>query len=328
MLAEAGALERDVAIPPVIQALLASRLEQLQPEERGLLGRASVEGESFHVGAVSALSAENERSHVRGTALGLVRKELVAPDRPTLPGEEAFRFRHALIRDAAYDALPKEERAHLHERYAHWLEETLGDHTMEVDEFLGYHLEQAYRYETELATPDGRIVHLASRAATHLQSAGRRALRRADLPAAIGLFDRTLALLPSDDPMGLELMPELAFALFFVGQHERGEAVATDAISAALSAGDRRTEAHAVVVRSVARMYLNPHTVDLDQVDRKLLGPPQSSMTWTTTSAGRAWVTFFSRRSISPGGPRPQPTQPRTHCAMRGLQRAGRTRSP
>ena len=62
-------------------------------------------------------------AHVTPRLAALVRKELIRPDEPQAPGEDAFRFRHLLIRDAAYDGLPKAKRAELHERFADWLEE-------------------------------------------------------------------------------------------------------------------------------------------------------------------------------------------------------------
>ena len=103
----------------------------------------------------------------------LVRKELIRPDRPQLAGEDGFRFRHLLIRDAAYDALPKATRAELHERFAAWLEEH-GAELVELDEILGYHLEQACRYLAELglAADD----QLAAAARRRLTAAGRRAI--------------------------------------------------------------------------------------------------------------------------------------------------------
>ena len=81
-----------------------------------------------------------------------MRKELVRPDKAQLPGEDAFRFRHLLIRDAAYGALPKTARAELHERFAEWLAEH-GVGLVELDEILGYHFEQAARYRAELGSP-------------------------------------------------------------------------------------------------------------------------------------------------------------------------------
>ena len=85
----------------------------------------------------------------------LVRRELVRPDRPRSRGEDGYRFRHLLIRDAAYEALPKATRADLHERFAAWLDEH-GEASSSWDEILGYHLEQACRYaRSGLASRDG-----------------------------------------------------------------------------------------------------------------------------------------------------------------------------
>ena len=103
-------------MPATLKALLAARLDQLEAAERGVLERGAVEGELFHRGAVQALAPDEARGAARLTAL--VRKELIRPDRPLLPAEDGFRFCHLLIRDAAYDALPKATRAELHERFA------------------------------------------------------------------------------------------------------------------------------------------------------------------------------------------------------------------
>ena len=85
--------------------------------------------------------------------MSLVRKGLVKPSRGEVPGEDAYRFRHSLICDETYAGIPKAVRAELHERFARWLQaqaregQGFGVH----DEIVGYHLEQAYRYRTELA---------------------------------------------------------------------------------------------------------------------------------------------------------------------------------
>src|SRR5204862_7972751 len=159
-----------VIVPGTIQALLAARLEQLEPAERGVLERGSIEGRVFHRGAVQALAPEE--TQVESRLNGLVRKELVRPDKAQLPGEDAYRFRHLLIRDAAYEALPKSTRGELHERFAAWLEGH-GAELVEVDEIVGYHLEQAYRYQAELGNVDES---LGRRAAARLSAAGRRSL--------------------------------------------------------------------------------------------------------------------------------------------------------
>ena len=184
---------RDLAVPPTIQALLAARLDQLRTEDRTVLECGSIEGQSFHRGTVQVM-APQERD-VSGRLMTLVRQDLLRPDRAVLPGEEAFRFRHLLIRDAAYEALSKADRAQLHERFARWLERR-GTGLIELDEIAGYHLQQAFRYRCELGPADDNAHRLAGDAAAHLEVAGRRAMDRGDTGAAVNLLERAEALLP------------------------------------------------------------------------------------------------------------------------------------
>src|SRR5439155_13767165 len=132
----------DVAVPPNLQALLVARLDQLETAERSVLERGAIEGEIFHRGAVQALSGDGQ---VAPRVAALARRQLIRPDKPQFPGEDAFRFCHLLIRDAAYAALTKAVRAELHARFAAWLEER-GRALVERAEILGYHLEQAALY--------------------------------------------------------------------------------------------------------------------------------------------------------------------------------------
>ena len=122
--------------------------------------------------------------------MDLVRRDLIRPDVADFAGEEAYRFRHALIRDAAYRSLPKGTSADLHERFAGWLERAAGERLREFEEIVGYHLEQAFRYRAALGSIDTHAATLATRSAQRLEAAGRRALARSDLPAAIGLLER------------------------------------------------------------------------------------------------------------------------------------------
>jgi class 3 adenylate cyclase/tetratricopeptide (TPR) repeat protein len=220
----------DVSVPPTIQALLAARLDQLDSSERGVLERGAVEGRVFHRGAVQALAPEEQQVVARLTSL--VRKELVRPDKAQLPGEDAFRFRHLLIRDAAYDGLPKAIRADLHERFATWLEEH-GRDIVELDEILGYHLEQAVQYRAELGVPDDA---LAERAAEHLAAAGHRAELRGDVNAAVNLLERAFRL-RVDLAYDVELAVDLGDDLFWSGRLAEAEALMRDAVAHA-EAGD------------------------------------------------------------------------------------------
>src|SRR5207245_8581149 len=142
----------ELEIPLTIQALLAGRIDRLGPEERSVIERASIEGRLFHRGSVAELLPEQARAGVGGHLMTLVRKDFIRPDRSQLPGDDGYRFGHILIRDAAYDSIPKKLRAELHERFADWLESRLGDDA--PNEILGYHLEQSYGYRVELGQDD------------------------------------------------------------------------------------------------------------------------------------------------------------------------------
>jgi class 3 adenylate cyclase/tetratricopeptide (TPR) repeat protein len=214
MLAEGAS--GDLAIPPTIQALLASRLDRLTADERMTVECAAIQGQEFRQDALASLVPEELGERLSEIHHSLVRKDLVRPS-----GDETFKFKHLLLRDAAYDALPKEQRAELHERFADWLEPV----EPELEEIRGYHLEQAYRYRTELGPADDRTRKLARRGAALLASAGHRANERGDVHATATLLDRAIALLPEDDPDAVALLPELGDALVETGNISRAAAL-------------------------------------------------------------------------------------------------------
>ena len=251
MLAMADEVEGDVVVPPTLQALLAARLDQLETAERSVLERGAIEGEVFHRGAVQALAPEEAQVTPRLAAL--VRKELIRPNKPHLAGEDGFRFRHLLIRDAAYDALPKAVRADLHERFAAWLEER-GTELVELDEILGYHLEQACRYRAELGTPDDM---LAATARQRLATAGRRAYARADNGAAVSLLERAAALIPPAE-FDVALETDLVDALFWAGRGRDAVRRAGSLAERAAAAGDRVGELCGRIKEATARAFDEP----------------------------------------------------------------------
>jgi class 3 adenylate cyclase/tetratricopeptide (TPR) repeat protein len=248
MLAENDDRNGEIAVPPTIHALLAARLDQLPADERATIERASVVGKEFWHGAVLALSPPTARVTV--SLQRLVRKEFIRPDRSTFVGEDAFRFGHILIRDAAYAATSKQLRAELHERFAGWLEAK----SSEYDEIVGYHLEQAFRYRAELGRVDEFARELAARAIAHLGSAGRRAFARGDVPAAANLLWRATALFAEDDPRRLEFVPELGYALCEMGELAVADRFLTEASEQARRHGDRRVEAYTLLHRAQVRV--------------------------------------------------------------------------
>ena len=234
MLAMAGEATGEVVVPPSLQAVLAARLDQLEPAERSVLERGAVEGEIFHRGAVQALS--HDTAQVTPRLAALVRKRLIRPDRPQLAGEDGFRFCHLLIRDAAYNSLPKATRADFHERFAAWLAQHDAS-LVEQDELFGYHLEQACLYRSELGIPDDDGA-VAGAARQRLTAGGRRAASRQDYGAALSLFERAAALAPPDE-LDLALALELGDALFWTGRGADALRRANDFAERAAAAGDR-----------------------------------------------------------------------------------------
>ena len=190
-----------VTVPPTVKALLAARLEGLPEDERAVARRASVIGRSFEVAALGALDAARSTDLGR-SLLALVRKELLRPDRAELTVGDAFRFRHVLIRDAAYDALSKAERATLHERVADWLERAAGDRLPEVQEILAFHLGEAHRYRLELGVPSAQLEDLAMRAGRAHLDAARTAYAHEDVRAAFASTTRAVDVLRVSRALG------------------------------------------------------------------------------------------------------------------------------
>ena len=208
--------------------------------------------------AARSRHSQPRRNRSSAQLVALVRRELVRPDRPTLPAEDAYRFRHLLIRDAAYDALPKAARADLHERFADWLEER-GTELIERDEIVAYHLEQAYHYRTELGLLAAASEALAVRAAALLIRAGHAVRQRGDYHAASQLLTRAVALKPADRPA---LLAELGEVFFELGEFLQARAV----LDEALTTGDKRAVAVAAIWRAIVAGHSGERGATLKQI--------------------------------------------------------------
>jgi len=238
-----------LAVPSTISALLATRLDGLTTDDRIVIERASVEGKVFHLAAVAAMVPDRLREEVPARVAAMSRTELLRPTPAVFEGQEAYRFRHLLIRDAAYQALSKHDRADLHERFADWLERAAGERLAESEEIIAYHLEQAHRYRLELSPPDAAARALGVRAAHRLAAAGRRSLDRGDARAAADLLGRATDLVERGSSAWLSIAPNLGEALGAEGQMLSADALLAEAIALAQGAGDRLTEARAAMMR-------------------------------------------------------------------------------
>jgi class 3 adenylate cyclase/tetratricopeptide (TPR) repeat protein len=273
MLIDDGRLERsngswvsvgemaEVAVPPSISSLLEARLDRLRPDERAVIERASVVGKVFYGGAIQALFGMDPPPNLRDLVMGLVRREMVRADRSTLPGQDMYRFRHILIRDAAYESTPKELRAELHERFAGWLEEIAGERIDEQQEILAYHLEQTVELRRQLGPLGEAEIEVARRAALHLRESGDRARDRGDQQAATHLYGRAADLLPEDDAMYPDLLYELARSMTETERRKDSVEILQRARDLARGRGDLRTEWLSRLSLSNVLMSVEPHTV-------------------------------------------------------------------
>jgi len=246
-------------VPASVMALIESRLDRLPEEERVAIELASIEGKLFHKSSIAELlSPKSKRTQVGEGLISLVRRDLIRPGSALFAGEDAYRFRHLLIRDAAYRRIPKELRAEMHEKHADWLERVAGERVAEFGEIVAYHLERAYRLRLELRPLDDRARALAERAAGRLAEGARRAAERGDARAAVRLLERAAALLPSSHSDRLELLVRLGAILPEVGDFRRAATVLDEAIELARASGEERAEASGLIERAYVRLSIDP----------------------------------------------------------------------
>ena len=251
---EGGLVGGDIQVPPTIEALLAARLDRLGPGERAVLDRAAIVGKEFSSEGIADLLPAQARGSVGRHLDALVQKDLVRPGSGPR-GEELFRFRHVLIQQTARGGVPKELRAELHEQFAGWLVDKSGLRVTEVEEIVGWHLEQAFRYRDEIGPVDDART-LAEAAASRLRSAGRRARSRGDAPAAANLLRRTAALLAEDDPARREVLTSLGGALLEAGELTEAGTVLAEALDGSEAAGDARLRAHVLLQQAFLLVHM------------------------------------------------------------------------
>jgi class 3 adenylate cyclase/tetratricopeptide (TPR) repeat protein len=235
-------------LPDTIGSLLAARLEHLDQAEQLALGAGAVVGRVFWRGAVAELAREAVGPDAGRHLNALVGRQLIVPEPSSFADEDAYKFRHVLLRDAAYVAMPKAERATAHQSFARWLERTAGGRAEEYDEILGYHLEQAVQLRTDIGLIDDSDALLAAEAGRRLWTGAERAVNRGDFGTAIPLLERAERLLSGNGPAHADVLVELSRALRNSGATSDASAWLTAALRESRSTGDRVREERARIV--------------------------------------------------------------------------------
>jgi class 3 adenylate cyclase/tetratricopeptide (TPR) repeat protein len=232
-------------LPSSVATLLAARLERLAPAEQRELEAGSVVGRVFWRGAVAELAREVVGADAGAHLTALVGRRLIHTEPSSFPGDEAFKFDHVLIRDAAYRSMPKAERTKAHQRFADWLENAAGERATEYDEIVGYHLEQAVLLRREIGLSDEPDQELALRAGRLLAAAGLRSHGRGDIHTTIGLLTRAEQLLHGDPVAHVDTLTDLGHGLWISGKQAEARARFTAAVEKAAALGDECRELRA-----------------------------------------------------------------------------------
>jgi class 3 adenylate cyclase/tetratricopeptide (TPR) repeat protein len=229
-------------VPASIQALLSSRVDSLPPSERRAIEAASIAGDEFTHESVETLCSELHEQ-LGNCLVALVEKDFLVP----IDGEnsgQTYRFRHALIREAAYQAIPRERRANLHEQFAEWLDRAPGG-SLRAEEVAAHQLEQAYENRRALGSSNPDLNELGKRAAERLAAAGLKSRSRGDWVSVRNAMSRAFALLKEIDVPPVDVVRALADSYVQLGGVDALRSLADDCARMAQVTGDRRFEVEA-----------------------------------------------------------------------------------
>ena len=302
---EDGRVERDpdasgsgVRVPDTVQALIAARLDSLEPAERSLLQSASVVGDRFWPGVLAALDHPDD---LDGSLRELQRRGMIRRSPlSTIPEQTEFAFTHGLIRDVAYGRLPRAARARMHLAVTVWLEETAGERLSERADLLASHATRALDL-ARAASLTEELPALQDAALRFLVMAGSRQ-KTLDTARAADYFARAAELAPAHGAERAELVRQATSTAWRAGRLTSDEAVAAyrESVAIALAAGDRETAA-----RAMRRLYyqlgLQGETAaartTLDQAIELLETADEPGLTLAELYACRSESEMFAGRS-------------------------------
>ncbi len=183
-----GELPREV-LPAGVQAVLAARIDSLDPPAKAVLRDASIAGGRFGVEMVQALEPAADEAAVNAGLAELLDRGIVRP------ADGSFVFAHTLAQDVAYAGIPKADRARRHARLATWATQHLRGPAGEVDVLVATQAEQAYALATEMGLPvDDPAWQARVAGVDALVRLGQAALARDDNSRADAVFSRALSL--------------------------------------------------------------------------------------------------------------------------------------
>lgn len=254
-----------IEIPDTVQGVILARLDLLDPAERHIVQRAAVIGRVFWSGALQHLL---DRHDVDEALASLERKDLI--DRrlsSSMAGDAEYIFKHVLIRDAAYETLPRRDRGSAHARVADWIQSRRGERVEELAEPVAHHFYQAYLFLNEEP--------LRVNARRFALAAARNALRRFAIHQADS-FGRRAVELSMDGSERVEALESLGdlHALTFDSQRaweayrEALDELRKDGATGGERVAHLAAKAAIVPTRWAGTMRTRPETAEIERVIR------------------------------------------------------------
>ncbi|TCC03607.1 AAA family ATPase [Kribbella soli] len=262
-------------LPIGIAALIAARLDTLEPDRKALLADAAVIGPVFWAEAVAALS-DRDPGEVVQALQELARKELVRPvRRSSMLGQHEYTFWHALTRDVAYSQVPRAARSARHLAAADWLELRCAACQAETPNLIAYHLSTALDLASALGDPEAATA-IAPRARKYQLMAAELAMNL-DTNEALALLDRALALSPAGDPERPTVLLRWGWAAFQAGRLDDAQAAYLEAIAGFEAIGDIRGVALALRASTYSLSSMEESLATVDRAVGMLeeLGPSE-----------------------------------------------------
>jgi adenylate cyclase len=227
-----------VELPDTIQALLAARLDSLEPFERQLVAHASVLGRTFWESALEPLAA-TAGCDLREALGSLREKDILLPAEGRSPaGERELAFKHVLIRDVAYEMLPKATRARKHAEVGAFIDQRAGARGEAAIALVAEHYARAAAFAAEAHLPSGEVAELRERACEYGETAGDAAAALYSNREALGHYDAAAALIAGDDESTQRIAEKIGDVSLRLGRVD----AAIESWEACLAFHERRAE--------------------------------------------------------------------------------------
>ena len=239
------ASDGEIPVPETVQALIAARLDTLEPDRKSLLHDAAVFGKTFWTGAIASMSGLDP-ARAREVFHELARKEFVRPARSSsVEHEEEYSFWHVLVRDVAYGQIPRAARSRRHRAAAEWIEQLAGERVTDHAEFLAHHYRQALELARR-AGADDEAHELEEPTARFLVMAGDRAFPL-DVRTAEDYYAQALELVPPGHGERARVLGKAADAAWLGGRLPEAQRFCDEALAEFRGRGNTVGEAEALV---------------------------------------------------------------------------------